>query len=74
MIKLEVDVNIDEEENIITDFNIYSCILYHLVGNSMKHSPPNTLIRIILSFAKTQNSDFNGILTTRVIDQGPGID
>jgi signal transduction histidine kinase len=62
------------EENIIMDFSIYGCILYHLVSNSIKHSPANQKIKIKLEFTQTPDSDFYGILTTKVLDQGPGMD
>ena len=58
------------------DFDIYGCILYQLVSNSIKHSPNNTQIKLILDFMieYLPNQDFSGTLSSILEDQGTGID
>jgi signal transduction histidine kinase len=59
----------------MTDFNIYGCILYHLVSNSIKHSVPYTVIEISVSYCDAPlDSGLSGTLITKIVDQGPGMD
>ncbi len=56
------------------DYDIFGCIIYHLISNSIKHSHNNTKITLTLDFSSLSNQEFSGTLTTKVEDQGSGFD
>ncbi len=50
------ETNVEIQNRLCTDYNVYTSILFHLIYNAIKFSPPNEIINVEVYFKPYFNS------------------
>lgn len=54
----------------LTDFKIYSCILFNLISNAVKHCHKDSKIAIVVELIPFDEPGFSGKLSTKITNEG----
>jgi signal transduction histidine kinase len=72
--KISLRGDLEQLNDVCTDFHLFKSILYHLMQNAIKHSPPDNSIDIEIKLKPLprQSANLTGFLEVTIRDYGLG--